>query len=124
MSLVEKIAATSGFRQADFDVGLSSTVPLKAAEVLKTLREAIERVREVFRRLPAENAGMLFVDNTGGVVSDVDMILSGSVKIVEATKGGSWPSSPEIDSALVERIVDAFGWEGAGEPSYHPSSKR
>jgi hypothetical protein len=124
MSLVEKIAATSGFRQADFDADLSSTVPLKAAEVLRTLREAIEQAREVFRRLPAESAGKLFMDDKGGVVSDVDRILSGSVKIVEATKGGSWPSSPDIDRALVERIVDAFGWEGAGEPSYDPFSKR
>ena len=65
MSLVEKIAATSGFRQADFDADLSSTVPLKAAEVLKTLREAIEQAREVFRRLPAESAGKLFVDDKG-----------------------------------------------------------
>lgn len=124
MSLVEKIAATSGFRQADFDADLSSTVPLKAAEVLRTLRAAIEQAREVFRRLPAESAGKLFMDDKGGVVSDVDRILSGSVNIVEATKGGSWPSSPDIDSALVERIVDAFGWEGAGEPSYDPFSKR
>jgi hypothetical protein len=124
MSLVEKIAATSGFRQADFDADLSSTVPLKAAEVLRTLREAIEQAREVLRRLPAESAGKLFMDDKGGVVSDVDRILSGRVNIVEATKGGSWPSSPDIDRTLVERIVDAFGWEGAGEPSYDPFSKK
>jgi hypothetical protein len=123
-SLLEKIAATSGFRQEDFDANMSSTVPLKAAEVLTTLREAIEQAREVFRRLPPENASKLFVDDSGGVVSDVDRILSGNVNVVDAKKGGSWPSSPDIDSALVERIIDAFGWEGAGEPSYDPSSKK
>jgi hypothetical protein len=38
VSLVEKIAATSGFRQADFDADLANTIPLKVAEVLRTLR--------------------------------------------------------------------------------------
>ena len=35
MSLVEKITATSGFRQADFDADLANTIPLKVAEVLR-----------------------------------------------------------------------------------------
>jgi hypothetical protein len=67
MSLVEKIAATNGFRQADFDANLSSTVPLKAAEVVRTVREAIEQARGI-RHLPADDAGKLFVDDKGGVV--------------------------------------------------------
>jgi hypothetical protein len=112
MSLVEKIAATSGFRQADFDTGMSTTVPLKAAEVVRTVRDAIEEAREISRRLPPEHAGKLFVDDNGGIVSDVDRILSGSVNIIEATKGGTWPSSPDIDHALIEHVIDAFGWEG------------
>lgn len=113
MSLVEKIAATSAFRQADFDAELLTTVPLKAAEVLRTVRQAIEQAREIFRRLPPEHAGKLFVDDKGGIVSDVDKILSGSMNIVEATKGGTWPSPPDIDHALIERVIDAFGWKGA-----------
>jgi hypothetical protein len=124
MSLLEKIAATIGFRQADFDAELSTTVPLKASEVLRTVREAIEQAREMFRRLPPEHAGKLFVDDKGGIVSDVDRILSGSVNIIETTKGGTWPSSFDIDRALIERVIDAFGWEGAREPSYDPFSKK
>jgi hypothetical protein len=124
MSLVEKIAATIGFRQAEFDAEMVTTIPVKAADVLKTVREAVEQAREVFRRLPPEHAGKLFVDDKGGVVSKLDRILAGKVKVLEASKGGTWPSSPEIDSALIERIIDAFGWEGAGELNYDPFSKK
>jgi hypothetical protein len=121
MSLVEKIAATLGFRQAEFDADMVTTTPVKAAELLRTVREAVEQAREVVRRLPSEHAGKLFIDDEGGVVSDVDRILAGKVNILEASKGGTWPSSPDIDSAIVKRIIGTFGWEGAGEPRYDPS---
>jgi hypothetical protein len=124
MSLVEKIAATIGFRQAEFDAEMVTTTPVRAADVLKTVREAIEQAREIIRRLPPEHAGKFFVDDKGAVVSDLDRILAGEVKVVEASKGGTWPSSPEIDGVLIARIIETFGWEGAGEPSYDPSPKR
>ena len=87
------------------------------------MRGAIDEARETIGRLPAEHAGKLFVDEHGGVVNDIDRILSGRVKIVEAAHGGAWPCSPDADSALIERMIDAFGWEGSrGEPSYDPFS--
>jgi hypothetical protein len=54
-------------------------------------------------------------------VGDVDRILAGNVEIVDVAQGGAWPSSPGVDSALIERMIDAFGWEGGrGEPSHDP----
>jgi hypothetical protein len=47
VSLVEKIAAKGGFRQADFDAELSITVPRKASEVLRMVREAVEQARNI-----------------------------------------------------------------------------
>jgi len=64
------------------------------------------------------------MDDKGRIVSDVDRIFSNNVNIVEATKGGTWPSSSDIDRALIDRVIDAFGWEGAREPGYDPFSKK
>ena len=124
LSLVEKIAATSGFRQADIDAGVLTSVPVTAAAISGTVRAAIEQARDMFQRLPPEHAGKLFVDDTGGIVSDVDRILAGQVRLVETKKGGAWPSSAEIDRALIERVVEAFGWEGVAEPSYDPFGRK
>ena len=114
-SLIEKIAATSAFRQADFDAGILSTRPLVAADAMRTIRDAIEEARDIFKRLPPEHAGKLFVDENGGIVSDVDSILAGKVRLLETEIGGSWPSSREIDHALIESVVETFGWEGVEE---------
>lgn len=124
LSLVEKIAATSGFRQADIDAGVLTSVPVTAAAISSTVRAAIEQARDIFQRLPPEHAGKLFVDDNGGIVSDVDRILAGQVRLVETKKGGAWPSSAEIDRTLIERVVEAFGWEGVAEPSYDPFGRK
>jgi hypothetical protein len=123
LSLVEKIAATSGFKQADVD-GTLSTIELKIGPILGTVRAAIEEAREVFPRLPLELAGKLFVDDDGGIVSDVDRIISGNVKAVDAVKGGAWPSSIDIDHAIIDRLIDVFGRDGIKEPSYDPFTRR
>lgn len=114
-SLAEKIAMKNGFRQADIDDQVLSTVDLSAAEVGATVREAIEEAREVFNRLPAGTAGKLFVDAAGQPVNDVDAIRTGAgVTAVEARRGGTWPSGTDIDHTLIQRVIDAFGWEGSG----------
>jgi hypothetical protein len=46
------------------------------------------------------------------------------VNIIETTKGDTWPSSSDVDRALIERVIDAFGWEGARDPSYDPFSRK
>ena len=124
LSLLEKIAATNGFRQADIDAGVLSSVPITAAGVAGTVRSAVDEARDVFQRLDPEHAAKMFVDDAGGIVSDIDRILAGRVQVVETTKGGTWPSSAEIDHALIERVVEAFGWEGIAEPSYDPFARK
>ena len=113
-SLVEKIAMTNNFRQADVDEGILSTIAVSAAEVGATVRAGLDEARLVFQRLPDRHAGKLFVDETGGLVVDVDRILAGGtdIRAVEATRGGNWPSGPDIDHLLVARVIAAFGRDG------------
>lgn len=120
LSLIEKIAATSGFRQADVDAGVLATVEVNVASIIGIVRAAIDEAREVLPRLPPELAGKLFVDNEGGVVSDLGRIASGTVIAIEAQRGGAWPSSSEIDHQFIQRLIDVFGAEGVKEPPYNP----
>ena len=114
LSLLERIAATNSFRQQDIDEAIVSTIAISAAEVGSTVRYALDEARAVFERLPGRHAGKLFLDEAGGVVSDVDRILAGGagLQVVEASRGGAWPSSRDIDHVLVERVIAAFGRVG------------
>ena len=90
---------------------------------VRALSPGREEAREVIAKLPANLAGRLFVDERGGVVNDVDRVVAGRCNAIECVRGGGRPSSAEIDRALIERIVETFGWEGLKEPSRDPGMK-
>jgi hypothetical protein len=115
VSLADKIAMKNNFKQADIDREILSTVDLSAAEIGLTVREALEEAREIFKRLPLGQAGMLFVNQKGAVVADAGAIVAGADGTcpIEVRRGGNWPSGPGIDHALLERIIEAFGIEGS-----------
>jgi hypothetical protein len=114
-SLAGKIAKTNGFRQADIDERIVSTIELFAAEIGATVRYAIEEALDTFPLLPDESAGMLFVNSAGGLVTDLNVISSGMAEIraIPAERGGAWPSGGDIDRLLIHRVVAAYGWEGS-----------
>jgi hypothetical protein len=51
-SLLEKIAKTNGFRQAEVDEAIVFTAGLSAAEIGGGVRKAIEQARDIYDRLP------------------------------------------------------------------------
>lgn len=112
-SLAERIARTNAWRQADVDADILSLMPLSAAEIGATVREAIDEARDLFDKLPADKAGQLFLDGTGNVLKDATMILAGQGIPLAVRNGGNWPSSPEIDHALILSMIDEFGPEGS-----------
>ena len=122
VSLAGKIAMKNNFRQQEIDERILSTIELSAAEIGATIREALEDARDIFKRLPAEHAGKLFVTKAGGVVTDVERIFDGTDAAcpIETRRGGNWPSSPGIDHALIERIIEAFGVEGSNPDGFDP----
>jgi hypothetical protein len=125
VSLINKIAMKNNFRQQEIDEKILSTIELSAAEVGTTIRGALEEAREIFKRLPAKHAGMLFVNESGAVVTAIEKILDGTdgTRPIETRRGGNWPSSPGIDHALIERIIETFGVEGSNPDGMDPGTK-
>lgn len=80
-SLAEKIAMTNNCRQPDVDEGIISTIDVSAAEVGATVRAGLDEARAVFQRLPDRHAGTLFLDESGGLILDVDWIVAGGADI-------------------------------------------
>ncbi len=114
-SLAERIARNNGFRQDDVDRNIDALIDVSAADIGRTVRDAIDEARDIFARLPDHAAGRLFVDQNGAVIDDAETIVDGrsTVSALAARRGGTWPSGPGIDGLLIRRAVDAFGWEGS-----------
>jgi hypothetical protein len=102
-SLAEKIALKNNFHQPEIDREIISTIEISAAEIGRTVREAIGQARTVFQRLPMHDAGKLFVDKTGGLVTDVEAILAGGedIQAIEATEGGHGHPAPLLITHLL-----------------------
>lgn len=106
-SLLERIAFHNGFRQADIDAEIEPAGSFSAAEIGQTIRAAIDEARAIFDRLPPQSVGHLFVDAAGRPLADAARIAEDGVQLLAATPGGTLPSNPAIDHALISGIVAA-----------------
>jgi hypothetical protein len=114
LSLAEKIARTNQFAQSEIDNEIASLVELSAPSIGTTIREAIEEARDAFERLPSDTAGCLFVDSEGDPAQSVEAVLQADSQYrpIQPQRGGAWPSGPDVDRALITRIIERYGVEG------------
>lgn len=114
LSLIERIAMQNNFRQEDIDEEILSTIPLSASEVGHTVRSALDEARTTLPRLRPETAGCLFVDPRGHPITDAETILAAGddVQPIQPHRGGTWPSGPDVDHAMILHFIETFGYEG------------
>ena len=103
-SLVERIRAHAGFRQADVQHILSLD-DIDIGAVLRKVRLALDDAVSVFDHLSRETVGKLFVGADGEVVLDPAMLAAPGVRAIEPQRGGAWVSGPDIDHAIIQRVI-------------------
>lgn len=115
-SLINRISKTNHFPQSALDKEIASLADLDISSVAAIVREALDEASTLIHLLPPALAGSLFVDDSGNPVNDVDVVLGGlrddTVKSVHAVENGAWLSKPDIDSAIIERIIGRYGLDG------------
>jgi hypothetical protein len=120
LSLVERLARHNHFPLVEIEDAVDNLMPVDAIDVSRIVREALDEARDIIPRLPMMLAGNLFVDELGIVATDIDHVLSGltdsRLRAVGPVQEGSWPSGPEIDRAILERIIDELGLDGSAIP--------
>jgi hypothetical protein len=118
-SLIERLARNNTFSQAQFEE-VDSLIPIDGGEVSRKVSDALQEARGVVRELPMEQMGQLFVRQTGELITDLAEIKrlheGGKLYLLKAAGGGTWPSTPGLDSAILESIVDEYGFEGSKIP--------
>lgn len=118
VSLSERILRFSSFSRKDIDGQLATyLLPVDFREMISDVRQAIDEAPGVFQALRGSLPGNLFVGPNDEIVNDLDAVLSGlkdgSVRSIGPDFGGSLPSSPSIDHALIERVIAEYGPEGS-----------
>ena len=122
-SLAEKIAMKGAFCQEEFDEEFGSESEMSATLIGTTIRDALNEADSVFQHLPNQTVGKLFVTADGGLINDIGTLKAKpqGMRALAATKGGTWPSGPGIDHALIQRVISAYGCEsGKKRPGYDP----
>jgi hypothetical protein len=79
---------------------LKSSEPIDPADITRRLRAALEQAEAFVARMPTESAGLLFLER-GRVVQPNPARLD-SYETHAGSRRGLWPSSAEIDGAMLE----------------------
>lgn len=105
--LLDEIARNSRYAPEDFRA-LSAARPIDSDTVLRSFRSALEQARAFVARMPTAEVGTIFLEAGKPVEPDPDN-LSNYVRH-KARKGGHWPSTSEISSAMLAKLQqsDAF----------------
>jgi hypothetical protein len=98
--LINEVRRMARYTAADFR-RVASEPPVDAMETMRRLRQALDEADAFVRRMPTDKMGVLFLENAVPVQPDPDHL---DVYTVHAgARRGHWPSSSEIDTAMLER---------------------
>jgi hypothetical protein len=94
--------------------------------MISQVRTALDEAERAVKQLPAGTVGKLLVDTGGRCVRSMDDLATVDQRTITAAAGGTWPSGPEIDHFVIERMIDRYGRNGeklwTAEPSW-PAGK-
>ena len=96
--LIAEIRRNARYRADDY-ADLAMTEPVDAALVSQRLRAALDAAEAFARAMPADKAGLLFLRDGRPVQPDPGDLSACTEHV--GRRGGHWPSSPEIGSAML-----------------------
>ncbi len=99
-SLIGEIRRNARYQDYDLS-GLQLEHPITAAELSQKLRVALNEAEAFVATMPSNEAGKLFLDENHRIV-EPDPARLGQYPTLAGSRGGHWPSSPEIAQAMLE----------------------
>ena len=99
-SLVTEIRRNARYRDDDY-AELALTVPVDAGEIARRFRQALAAAEQAIAALPPGTEGNLFLRD--GIPVQPEPAHPGGLIVRAGQRGGHWPSSAEIGSAMLDR---------------------
>jgi hypothetical protein len=97
-SLIAQIRRNGRYRDDDLKI-LEMHPALSAAELSQRLRAALDEAEAFVLRMPSEKAGLIFLQDDRAV--QPDPLRLDLYQIHDGSRGGHWPSSSEVTSAML-----------------------
>jgi hypothetical protein len=88
--------------------------------MISEVRTALDEAEQIVGGLPRDTVGKVLADDAGRSVRSLDDIKTAGQRTIAAAPGGTWPSGPDIDHFVIERMIERYGHNGeklwAAEP--------
>ncbi len=98
--MLSDIRRHSRFTAEEFRV-LAMALPIDVPLIHRRIRDMLEDADQFITRIPSDAVGLVFLEGGKPVQPQIDAL--GRYQRRAGAVGGVWPSSPEIDSAMLER---------------------
>ncbi len=98
-SLIAEIRRNARYQDYELS-GLQLQRPITAAQLSQKLRAALNEAEAFVTQMPSDEAGKLFLDDAHRIVQPDPARLDRYLPLV-GSRGGHWPSSPEIAEAML-----------------------
>ena len=108
LSIIKDMQRNCSFNRIDIHK-IDTEIDIDVGLALRRVRSSLNNARTVIETLPPETAGRLFVDQYGDVITDINRISDQTVRAIEPTQGGAWPSTFDSDHAIIKRVHSAIG---------------
>jgi hypothetical protein len=91
------------------------------AGMISDVRMSLDAAEQIVGRLPRDTVGKILVDDAGRSIRSPGDVEATGQRTLAAAPGGTWPSGPDIDHFVIERMIERYGYNGeklwAAEPA-------
>jgi hypothetical protein len=119
--IIERIRFHSQYAPDELVNSVFTAYGAAVSNMISNVRSALDDAVNIIKRLPANSVGKLLVDTDGRCLRSVAEVGEKVQCSIAATRGGTWPSGPDIDHFVIDRMIDRYGRNGeklwAAEPT-------
>jgi hypothetical protein len=84
---------------------------IEIGAMIGAVRSALDDAATIIGYIPSDTVGTLLLDENDLPLTSPDQIPSTSRSLV-AKATGAWPSGPDIDRLIIQRMIDVYGRNG------------
>jgi hypothetical protein len=109
--IIERIRYHSQYAPEEVRNSVIMPAGIEIVAMIGDVRSALDDAATIIRALPADTVGKLLLDEKGVPLTSPDQIRSTN-HTVAARATGAWPSGPDIDRLIIQRMIDVYGRNG------------
>jgi hypothetical protein len=109
--IIERIRYHSHYAPEEVRNSMIMPAGIEIGAMIGDVRSALDDAATIIGSIPSDTVGTLLLDENDVPLTSPDQIPStGRSLVAKAT--GAWPSGPDIDRLIIQRMIDVYGRNG------------